>query len=106
MKLKTIYLVCFSAIWGMTSCVSDDSTFNNIDIYSLSITGMDNDAMMIYNFNLGDECLITPEVLYEGNKADLKYEWSIGTYKDGIRGDLDVVSDQPVLNVFNKEQFV
>lgn len=98
MKLKTIYLVCFSVIWGMTSCVSDDSTFNNIDTYSLSITGMDNDAMMIYNFNLGDECLITPEVLYEGNKADLKYEWSIGTYKDGIKGDLDVVSDQPVLN--------
>lgn len=97
MKLKISYILCLSVMFGMSSCISDDSTFENLDIHQLEVAGAENDAMPVYNFNLGDECVITPEVSYDGNASDLIYEWSIGTFTNGVKGDLEVVSAEPVL---------
>ena len=98
MKLRTAYILCMSAMLGVSSCISDDSTFENIEIEKLSIAGTENETMQVFNFNLGNECVITPEITYSGNESDLIYEWSIGTYKDGTKGNLSVVSEERILN--------
>ena len=98
MKLRTAYILCMSAMLGVSSCISDDSTFENIEIENLSIAGTENETMQVFNFNLGNECVITPEITYSGNESDLIYEWSIGTYKDGTKGNLSVVSEERILN--------
>ena len=42
MKLRTAYILCMSAMLGVSSCISDDSTFENIEIENLSIAGTEN----------------------------------------------------------------
>lgn len=90
--------MCLSLMVGMSSCISDDSTFETVDINQLKIAGSEDETMPVYNFNLGEDCVIDPAISYDGKETDLTYEWSIGTYKGGTKGELSVVSNERVLN--------
>lgn len=98
MKSRITYIACFSMLLSFNACISDDSTFETIDIPQLEVSGSGEETMPIFNFNLGDDCVITPEITYTGSTDNLQYEWSIGTYKNGAKGALEVVSTERVLN--------
>lgn len=98
MKFRILSIMCLSWMIGMTSCISDDSTLETIDINQLNIAGSEDDTMPVYNFNLGEDCVIEPSISYDGKETDLTYEWSIGTYKGNTKGSLSTVSNKRVLN--------
>lgn len=81
---------------AMFSCVSDDSSEGGADIPQLTVAGGDDGAMPVKNFNLGEECVISPDITYQGGagEAGLKYEWSIGTYSNGSKGKLEKAGDE------------
>lgn len=97
MKLRVI--AAYSLLmWGMASCISDDSTLGGLEVPQLSIAGSGDEVMPIFNFNLGEDCVITPSIAYQGgDETDLKYEWSVGTYQNGVKGELEKVSNERVL---------
>jgi hypothetical protein len=85
---------------GFTSCITDDSTEANASsIPTLSITGSDAETMPVYNFDLGNDIVIKPEINYTGDEADLTYKWQVGTYNGGVKGDLEDVSTERDLSV-------
>lgn len=97
MKIKSIYTIaCASLTLCMASCISDDSTLGGIGLAELSIKGSTDETMPVKNFDLGNDCVIEPEISYKGNE-ELSYEWSIGTYVNGAKGDLKIVSRDKVL---------
>lgn len=98
MKSKITYIViCLSVVLGFTACIDDESTLNTIKLSELKIVGSDSETMPVYNFDLGMDCVINPDFSYSGNEDELQYEWSIGTYKDGVKGDLEVVGTERTL---------
>ena len=48
--------------------------------------------MPTVNVDLGNDCNINPEISYSGDESNLKYEWKIGTYVNGSKGELKTVS--------------
>lgn len=80
------------------SCITDDSEAGDLtggNIPSLQIAGAGATEMPKHNFYLGNECVITPQISYKnGNEADLKYSWKIGTYANGVKGELEEVSTE------------
>lgn len=100
MKTRNIFqlLLGVSMTCALTACIDDNSTYGGDLIPGLSVTttATDPDKLPEVNFNFGDECVITPQVNYTGS-APLSYEWSVGTYNNGIKGELEVVSHEPVL---------
>lgn len=99
MKIRTIILIgCLSAT--AASCVKDDSTLDYVALPKLSIAGSEAEEMPVMNFDLGESCIITPDITYTGNEADLQYTWSIGIYRDGVKGSLEEVGKEKTLNHF------
>lgn len=101
MKTRYITLVLcgmLSAGW-LSSCIDDNSKYGDNPIPSLSVTvpTTDPDKLPEVNFNYGEECVIEPKINYDGT-GELKYEWSVGTLNNGVKGELKVVSDKPILN--------
>lgn len=93
MKIRIAIAVCFSLVLGFTSCINDNSTSVIQDTPHLSIPGSNAPSMPIVNFNLGDPCIINPDITYQGgNESELQYEWSVGTYQNGVKGELEVIS--------------
>lgn len=86
-------------MWGVVSCIDDNSTLEgSMPIPQLSIAGHENPVMPIKNFYAGENCTVIPEITYTGgNEKDLQYEWSVGTYRNGLKGELEVVSHEKVL---------
>lgn len=81
---------------ALISCIKDESSVPTDNIPHLKIKGIGED-MPVYNFDLGDVCVIQPEVSYtNGNTSDLKYEWSVGTFEDGVKGKLEKISTEAV----------
>lgn len=100
MKQIILSALCFSLTLLTFSCINDDSSEGGNNIPKLTIAGSgDDDEMPVRNFNLGEECVITPGITYQGggNESDLKYEWSIGTYTNGSKGELEKVSNDKEL---------
>lgn len=102
MKKKNIISVWMMAALlagSMASCISDDSSEGGQQLPSLTVKGAGAADMQVYNFDLGTDCVITPDINYTGgDEADLKYEWQIGTYVGGQKGELSVVSTDRTLN--------
>lgn len=93
-----IWIIACVASGVMTACINDDSSLGGVAVPQLAITGAGATTMPVYNFNLGDECVIEPEVSYQGgNESDLQYTWSIGTYEGQIKGKLEEVSHDKTL---------
>ena len=85
---------------GFTSCINDESTEANASsIPTLSIKGSDAETMPTYNFDLGNDIVIKPEIKYSGNESDLTYTWQVGTYTNGVKGELEEVSKERDLDV-------
>lgn len=99
MKTKNIFplLLGASMACALTACIDDDSTYGGNPIPDLSVTTTetDPDKLPEVNFNYGDECVITPQINYSGT-APLSYEWSVGTLNNGVKGELEFVSNEPV----------
>lgn len=92
--------LCLPLALIMFSCVSDDSSDGGADIPQLTIAGGGDDGeMLVKNFNLGEECVITPEITYQGggSESELKYEWSIGSYSNGSKGKLEAAGSEKEL---------
>lgn len=104
--MKVKYISAISAIVATavmtSSCIDDNSSYGGSELASLSISVPGDAEMPIYSYNYGDECELTPTVNYDGD-GELTYEWSIGTYDNGIKGSLEVVSNEKVLHHFFDE---
>ncbi|MDE5987860.1 MAG: hypothetical protein K2H17_00535 [Duncaniella sp.] len=79
-----------------TSCIDDNSTYGGNPLPGLSVTVPGDTEMPIYSFNYGEDCVITPEINYDGSR-ELTYEWSIGTYSNSVKGPLEFVSNEKTL---------
>lgn len=91
---KYMTLAALSAVFAFAACVDDNSTYGGRSIPELSIAG-NTDSMAVFNINMGDTCVIRPEIDYKqagGSNTSLQYEWSIGTYSNNTKGELSVVS--------------
>lgn len=75
-----------------TSCIKDDSTAATETLPQLTVEGSDAETMPVYNFYLGEDCVLKPQVSYNGNAENLTYEWKVGTYANGQKGTLETVS--------------
>lgn len=85
---------------GFTSCIDDDTTEGNVSsLPSLTIKGNDATTMPTYNFDLGEDIVIKPELGYNGDESQLTYKWQMGTYTNGQKGELKEVSTERDLNV-------
>lgn len=100
MKSKNIFAIIALSLGlslGFSSCVSDDSTDGTQELPQLSIKGSDATTLPIHNVYLSKECHIKPEITYNGNVNDLKYNWQVGTYANRVKGALKEVSTEPEL---------
>lgn len=92
----TLTLAGVLTLCGLSSCIDDSSTYGDAPIPQLKVdvpdTG-DENVLPETNFNLGEECVITPAIVYDG-PGTLQYEWSVGTYNNGVKGPLEVVSNE------------
>lgn len=95
--MAAVMTLCLSA------CINDESTEAVNELPELTIAGSDATSMPEYNFYLGNEAVITPDITYTGNEADLTYKWEIGTYANSVKGDLEEVSTDKVLHYDFKE---
>lgn len=84
---------------GMTSCIDDNSVYGGNDLATLTIKVPGDADMPVYNFNYGTECELTPDIQYNG-AGELTYEWSVGTYDNGVKGPLEFVSNEKTLRYF------
>ena len=50
----------------LTACVTDDSSEGSDSIPQLNVKGADSDEMTTYNFYLGNDCVISPDITYSG----------------------------------------
>lgn len=82
-----------------TSCIDDSSSYGGNELPVLTIKVPGDAEMPVYNFAYGTDCELTPDVTYNGS-GELSYEWSIGTYTDGVKGKLEVVSTEKTLKYF------
>ncbi len=79
----------------MSSCIDDESVEGNMSSLStLTIKGSDDTTMPTYNFDLGEDVVITPEITYDGDESNLSYKWQMGTYTNGQKGKLAEVSTE------------
>lgn len=85
---------------GMTvsSCIDDDSTYGvESTIPTLAVNGAsagDGEAAVVNGY-FGREFVIEPVIDYDGDR-ELQYEWSVAKSEGGAKGDLQVVSRDPV----------
>lgn len=87
-----------------TSCITDDSTYaDESRLSSLTLEGAGSSTMEEYDFNLGDEAVITPKVTYGGDTTQLTYRWQVGTLTNGVKGALaDVDSTKTLRHLFTE----
>lgn len=100
MKINIHIIACALLLTGFTSCIDDESELGGKAIPELTISG-DAEKMQVLNFNLGTDCVIRPDISYKGgSEENLTYTWSIGTYNNGVKGALEVVSHEKNLSYF------
>lgn len=101
MKLRYILPGLIAITATLTGCIDDSSSYGGQPIPELSVitNATDPDKLPEVNFNYGENCVITPQIRYDGN-GQLEYEWSIGTYDNDSKGELEVVSNEEVLTYF------
>ncbi len=103
MKIDKLWIMCALFVVGLSSCIDDESGLGENAIPELSIKG-DLEAIPVLNFNLGTECVITPEISYSGSEEDLTYTWSVGQYGGpNNKGELTEISNERNLNYFFKQ---
>lgn len=100
MKMNIHIIACALLLAGITACVDDESGIGENVIPELTISG-NTEKMQVLNFNLGTDCVIIPDISYKGGvEGNLTYTWSIGTYNNETKGDLEVVGHDKNLTYF------
>ena len=100
MNMKIHIIACAFLLAGFTACIDDESCLGGKAIPELTIAG-NAEEMQVLNFNLGTDCVIRPNISYKGGtEENLTYTWSIGTYTNGTKGVLEVVSHERDLTYF------
>jgi len=104
MKLlyKSLFILPLAITGVLSSCIDDESVYGGAAIPSISVMGSDSDKPYEMNFNYGEDCVIDPQVRYDGT-GTLSYSWSVATYANGVRGKLSEVSTEPVFSYFFPE---
>ncbi|MCX4368073.1 MAG: hypothetical protein OSJ41_01010 [Duncaniella sp.] len=97
MKFRYITIIIAGALTlsVLNSCIDDDSKYGDIPVPRLKVEVPDTEvgSMPEVNFNLGEECVIKPQISYDGS-GSLHYEWSVGSYANGVKGELQFVSNE------------
>lgn len=98
-KRNILFAVAFALCTSLytTSCIKDDSMGATETLPQLTVEGSDAETMPVYNFYLGDDCVLNPQVSYDGNAENLEYTWKVGTYANGQKGTLETVSNEKEL---------
>lgn len=98
MNIRKIYIPLLSAIcvFAMASCISDDSTEGGKPLPTLTLAGSDAETMPVYNFYMGEDAVLKPEVQYNGTDT-LTYHWQVGKYSNGTKGTLEDAGNGPEL---------
>lgn len=78
---------------GVVSCIDDESAYGGEPLPALSVVVPGDAEMPVYNFSYGAECELTPDIKYDGT-GELKYEWSVGSYDNGVKGPMEFVSNE------------
>lgn len=104
MKLlyKSLFILPLALTGVLSSCIEDESAYGGAALPSISVMGSDSDKPYEMNFNYGEDCVIDPQVRYDGT-GTLSYSWSVATYTNGVRGQLSEVSNEPVFSYFFPE---
>lgn len=98
-RFYILYMAASMVLGGLSSCISDDSTLDTNELPTLSIKGDDAETMPTYNIDLGTDCVITPDIAYSGGDAStLQYQWQVGTYVNGQKGDLEDAGTNPTFD--------
>ena len=93
--ILTTWVVAMLLSLGMSSCIEDESTEGNANaLPSLTIQVADSTTMPTYNFDLGEDVVIKPEIVYSGDESNLSYKWQMGTYINSQKGQLEEVSTE------------
>ncbi len=96
-QLSALAVLALSLL-PLASCISDDSTYADTSrLSTLDVAAADSTSMPEYDFNLGEEVVITPIVNYSGDTTKLSYRWQIGTLTDGVKGELKTVDSTKTL---------
>ena len=82
-----------------TSCIDDSSSYGGNPLPGLSVTVPGDEEMPVYSFNYGEDCVITPDIRYDGT-GELSYEWSIGTFNNRVKGPMEFVTNDKTLRYF------
>lgn len=102
--MKKYFYIFIASALALSSCIDDKSSLGGLDIASISVPGADNGEMPLINVNLGDDLIISPNVVIAGKTADeVTYEWSLGTYANKVKGELKVVGTEKDLNYYFTE---
>lgn len=81
------------------SCVSDDSGEGGGYVPSLYVEGAGEDEMQEINIDLGRDCVIEPKITYSDSvNGELRFSWKVGTYANGVPGELQEVSTERNFN--------
>ncbi len=86
-KIKYIPLLSLAVMAAFSSCISDDSLEGGKPLPTLAVQGSDAETMPVYNFYMGEDAVLKPEVTYTGSDS-LTYHWQVGTYANGTKGEL------------------
>lgn len=94
MKYQNILKMACAAILsaGVVSCIDDESAYGGDVLPGLTVTVPGDAEMPVYNFSYGEECQLTPDIKYDGT-GTLTYEWSVGSYNNGVKGTLEFVTN-------------
>ncbi len=104
MKINYRVFICMASLMWLSSCISEDSNMGDKEVSTISIVGSDAETMPVVNVTLGELCVIEPEVTVKGaSEQSLSYKWSIGTYRNQVKGKLEEVGREKVLNYSFKE---
>ena len=98
-KLSGMFAITVMTL--LSSCIDDSSNYGGMPVPELKVitNEPDPDKLPIVNFNYGEDCVIDPKINYNGT-GKLEYEWSVGTLNNGVKGELEYVGSEPVLNYF------
>lgn len=97
MKIRHITFPLLLLVMGLSSCISDDSEGVSVLVPTIGIETDDTTSMPVKNFNLGNDAVITPKISYSG-QDELVYTWYVGTYKNGVKGEMKMVSNDKTLS--------
>lgn len=96
MNSRQYAVAAMVSLLPLSSCITDDSLDASVVLPTLAVEGGGVEVMPQFNFYLGQEAVLSPSVTYSGSGA-LTYRWQVGTYANGVKGELQDAGNGPTL---------